>query len=85
MGNQGPDQGYILKLASGISDQLVLAPGEHAADVIEGAWPILSASAKPYFPHSRMPKQMDRDDMDSVKADFVRAAVIADKASFYFI
>lgn len=37
LGNQGPDQGYILKLAAGLKDELVLAPGEHAADAIEGA------------------------------------------------
>lgn len=37
VGNQGPDQGYVLKLAAGLKDELVLAPGEHAADAIEGA------------------------------------------------
>ena len=39
----------------------------------EGAWPLLSASALPYLPHSQIPKAMDRDDMDRVKADFVAA------------
>ena len=29
----------------------------------EGNWPILSASAIPYFPHSQVPKAMDRADM----------------------
>jgi anthraniloyl-CoA monooxygenase len=28
------------------------------------AWPILSASPLPYFPHSQVPKEMDRGDMD---------------------
>jgi len=37
LGNQGPDQGYVLKLARRFSDQLVLAPGEHEADVMAGA------------------------------------------------
>lgn len=37
LGNQGPDQGYVLKLAARLRDDLVLAPGEHAADVLEGA------------------------------------------------
>ncbi len=38
-----------------------------------GAWPILSASATPYFPHSQVPRAMTREDMDRVKADFVAA------------
>lgn len=37
LGNQGPDQGYVLKLAKQFSDRLVLRPGEHAADAINGA------------------------------------------------
>lgn len=37
LGNQGPDQGYVLRLASEFADDLVLDPGEHAADVIAGA------------------------------------------------
>jgi len=39
-----------------------------------GAWPILSASAIPYYPHSQTPRAMDRADMDRVKAEFVAAA-----------
>lgn len=37
LGNQGPDQGYVLSLAADFTDDLVLEPGEHAADVITGA------------------------------------------------
>lgn len=37
LGNQGPDQGYVLKLAADFADRLVLRPGEHRADAIEGA------------------------------------------------
>jgi len=37
LGNQGPDQGYALKLAKRFVDQLVMAPGEHEADAIAGA------------------------------------------------
>lgn len=48
----------------------------------EGNWPIMSASPLPYFPHSQVPKEMTRADMDQVKADFVRAAVLSDEAGF---
>ncbi len=48
----------------------------------EGNWPILSASAIPYFPHSQVPKPMDRADMDLVRGQFVRAAELADEAGF---
>jgi anthraniloyl-CoA monooxygenase len=40
----------------------------------EGGWPLISASAIPYLPHSQVPKAMDRADMDRVKAEFVAAA-----------
>jgi anthraniloyl-CoA monooxygenase len=48
----------------------------------QGAWPLVSASAAPYFPHSAIPRPMDRDDMDAVTADFVRAVRRADRAGF---
>jgi anthraniloyl-CoA monooxygenase len=48
----------------------------------EGAWPILSASPLPYVPHSQVPKEMDRDDMDRTRADYVRAAELARAAGF---
>jgi anthraniloyl-CoA monooxygenase len=60
------------KLAWDGSDQ----PLEH------GAWPLLSASALPWFPHSQVPKAMDRADMDRVKEDFVRATERAAAADF---
>ena len=37
LGNQGPDQGYVLKLTGAFRDDLVLTPGEHAADALHGA------------------------------------------------
>ncbi len=46
------------------------------------AWPIMSASAVPYLPHSQVPRQMSREDMDQVKADFVLAAKRAERAGF---
>ncbi|MGZ5970266.1 MAG: bifunctional salicylyl-CoA 5-hydroxylase/oxidoreductase [Polyangiales bacterium] len=48
----------------------------------DGNWPLLSASAIPYFPHSQIPKAMDRADMDEVRDQFVRAARHADEAGF---
>jgi anthraniloyl-CoA monooxygenase len=47
-----------------------------------GNWPIMSASPLPYFPDSQVPKEMDRADMDAVKAAFVRATKMADEAGF---
>ncbi|MBX3225536.1 MAG: bifunctional salicylyl-CoA 5-hydroxylase/oxidoreductase [Labilithrix sp.] len=47
-----------------------------------GNWPIMSASPLPYFPDSQVPREMDRADMDAVKADYVRAATWADEAGF---
>jgi len=48
----------------------------------DGNWPLISASAIPYFPHSQMPKAMDRGDMERVQADFIRAASMAEAAGF---
>jgi anthraniloyl-CoA monooxygenase len=39
-----------------------------------GAWPLLSASALPYFPHSQVPRAMTQADMDEVREQFVAAA-----------
>jgi anthraniloyl-CoA monooxygenase len=51
----------------------------------EGNWPLISASAIPYFAHSQVPREMDRADMDAVRADFARAARMADEAGFDMI
>ena len=48
----------------------------------EGAWPIVSASPLPYFPHSAVPREMSRADMDEVIADYVAATRRADRAGF---
>lgn len=36
MGSQGPDQGYAIKIANGLKDELVLHKGEHASDAVSG-------------------------------------------------
>ena len=48
----------------------------------EGAWPIVSASAIPYYPDSQVPRPMTRADMDEVKAEYVQAALRAERAGF---
>jgi anthraniloyl-CoA monooxygenase len=47
-----------------------------------GNWALVSASPIPYFPHSQVPKAMERTDMDTVRMDFVRATRMAEEAGF---
>ncbi|HSQ66047.1 MAG TPA: bifunctional salicylyl-CoA 5-hydroxylase/oxidoreductase [Polyangiaceae bacterium] len=47
-----------------------------------GAWPILSASALPYYPHSQVPKAMDEADMRLVLSQYAAAAKRAIAAGF---
>ncbi len=49
------------------------------APLATGNWPIVSASAIPYKPASQTPKAMDQADLDTVKAQFVAAAQMADR------
>jgi anthraniloyl-CoA monooxygenase len=48
----------------------------------EGAWPVISASAIPYYPESQVPREMSRADMDRVTAEFVQAAERGERAGF---
>jgi anthraniloyl-CoA monooxygenase len=48
----------------------------------QGAWPIISASPLPYYPHSVVPREMTRADMERVVADYVAATRRADRAGF---
>jgi anthraniloyl-CoA monooxygenase len=48
----------------------------------EGGWPIMSASPLPYYPHSQVPREMSRADMDAVIADFAQAVKRGDRAGF---
>lgn len=45
-------------------------------------WPLISASAIPYLPHSAVPRAMDRRDMDRVIADFVATTKRAARIGF---
>ena len=47
-----------------------------------GNWPILGPSPIPYYPHSQIPKEMTRADMDAAIQDYVRAAKLAITAGF---
>lgn len=42
-----------------------------------GGWPLISASALPYLKHSQVPRAMTREDMERVKADFIRSTELA--------
>ena len=48
----------------------------------EGNWPLIAPSPIPYKPHSQVPKEMTRADMEQVAEDFVRATGMADAAGF---
>ena len=47
-----------------------------------GAWPIMGASPIPYFPHSQVPRPMNRADMTGVRDAFARAARMGNDAGF---
>jgi anthraniloyl-CoA monooxygenase len=47
-----------------------------------GGWPVLAASAIPYYPNSPVPKAMDRHDMDQVRDEFVSATEMTEEAGF---
>jgi anthraniloyl-CoA monooxygenase len=49
------------------------------------AWPVISASPLPYYPHSQVPREMTRADMDKVIADFVQAVQRGLRAGFDMI
>jgi anthraniloyl-CoA monooxygenase len=48
----------------------------------EAGWPIMAASALPYYPESQVPREMTRADMDRVIAEFVAATERGIRAGF---
>jgi anthraniloyl-CoA monooxygenase len=48
----------------------------------QGSWPIVSASPLPYFPHSQVPRELTRAEMDAIVKDFVAATKRALRAGF---
>ena len=51
----------------------------------DGAWPVISASPIPYYPHSQVPREMTRADMEATTADYVQAVQRAERAGFDMI
>jgi anthraniloyl-CoA monooxygenase len=47
-----------------------------------GNWPLISASAIPWTSLNQVPREMNREDMEMVIADFARAARFAEQAGF---
>ena len=52
------------------------------APLLEGAWPLMSASPIPWSDQNATPKEMSRADMDQVKAEFIAAGKRALQANF---
>ncbi|MFC1459746.1 bifunctional salicylyl-CoA 5-hydroxylase/oxidoreductase [Microvirga arabica] len=48
----------------------------------EGGWDICSASPIPYFPDSQVPREVTRAELDTIKAQFVEAAIRGERAGF---
>jgi anthraniloyl-CoA monooxygenase len=48
----------------------------------EGGWQLIGPSALPWWPHSPVPREMTRETMDRIKADFVQSTEMAVLAGF---
>jgi anthraniloyl-CoA monooxygenase len=53
--------------------------------LVEGNWPIYSASSLPFRAESQVPVEIDRAEMTRVRGQFVRSALMADEAGFDMI
>ncbi|KAF0173243.1 MAG: anthraniloyl-CoA monooxygenase [Rhodobacteraceae bacterium] len=53
--------------------------------LVSGNWPLLSASAIPWQDGNAVPKAMDRNDMDAVLRQFIKAVEMAEGADFDMI
>ncbi|MEE3022992.1 MAG: FAD-dependent monooxygenase, partial [SAR324 cluster bacterium] len=47
-----------------------------------GNWPLIGPSAVPYSAENQIPREMTREDMQQIKADFVRACERSEQAGF---
>ncbi len=64
------------------STQLGWEESDEPLPKAEDNWPLIAPSAIPYGPRNQIPRPMTREDMDRVKADFVRAAQWAEECGF---
>ncbi|MBL8116724.1 MAG: bifunctional salicylyl-CoA 5-hydroxylase/oxidoreductase, partial [Anaerolineae bacterium] len=55
---------------------------EDGEPLLEGNWPLIAPSAVPYSPRHAIPKAMSKDDMERVKADFLRSTEWAAACGF---
>ncbi|MEJ7799215.1 MAG: bifunctional salicylyl-CoA 5-hydroxylase/oxidoreductase [Ilumatobacter sp.] len=55
------------------------------APLLDGNWPVISASAIAWSPGNPLPRAMTREDMDRVRAEFVSATQMALRAGFDMI
>ena len=58
---------------------------EMDAPLREGNWPLMSASPIPWSPRNAVPKEMDRQDMDMVTAQFVASTEMTARCGFDMI
>jgi len=70
---------------SGAKGSTQLGWEEMDAPLVDGNWPLISASAVAWSDRNQVPKAMDRRDMDRVRDKFVDAAKMADRAGFDMI
>src|SRR5262249_34010950 len=67
---------------SGAKGSTQLGWEEMDSPLPHGNWPLRSASDIAWSPRNQRPKAMDRADMDRVRAQFVTAAEMAERAGF---
>ncbi len=58
---------------------------EQADTPLADGWEIISPSTQPFAPYCNIPREMNRQDMDAVRDQFVAAAQRADRAGFDMI
>jgi len=58
---------------------------EPDAPLPDGNWPVIGPSPVAWSPRNQVPREMTRADMDGVRDDFVRAAIMAARAGFDLI
>lgn len=79
----GSDAKIALQLGhAGPKGSTQLGWEEMDAPLAEGNWEIIGPSPIAWSPRNQVPRAMDRGDMDRVKADYVRAAEMAESCGF---